>query len=358
MSAALFLLLPALLAAQIASIEVADTAGLRRFGYPVRARIRTSIPAGSLQLLADGKPVDAQFTPMDGGETEIDFVISLGPWEKRRLTVQKGVARPISGPMRVEQSPASYAVRYPGGLTFHIPKDLQGLFHAVETPAIKYLLPGSGGLILGRAPNSATRALAASSRIVKSGPLACALQFEGAVQVSNRPVKSVVHMEFPRSKSWVNVRWTVDGPDAAVNRLAAEVNLSVEGQPLIVDFGANTMVYATVRSGQSAIMQTADYGWKIDVNGQTYAAAPNGQPEGWAHVMDRSRATAIAVEGFAVMGSSIEISSEGRVRIERDRQPGGPKTLSFWLHFVPMPVQIGAATSPQSMMRPLSVRVA
>jgi hypothetical protein len=183
------------------------------------------------------------------------------------------------------------------------------------------------------------------------------LEFEGAAQVSNRPVKSVVHMEFPRSKSWVNVRWTVDGPDAAVNRLAAEVNLSVEGQPLIVDFGASTMVYATVRSGQSAIMQTAGSGWKIEVNGQTYAAAPDGQPEGWAHVMDRSRATAIAVEGFADSASTIEISSEGRVRIERDRQPGGPKTLSFWLHFVPMPVQIGAATSPQSMMRPLSVRV-
>jgi hypothetical protein len=108
--------LPALLAAQIASIEVAETAGLKRFGYPVRARIKTSVPAGSLQLLADGEPVDAQFTPMDGGETEIDFVISLGPWEKRRLTVEKGVERPISGPMRVEQSPASYAVRYPASL--------------------------------------------------------------------------------------------------------------------------------------------------------------------------------------------------------------------------------------------------
>jgi hypothetical protein len=259
--------------------------------------------------------------------------------------------------MRIEQSPASYAVRYPGGLTFHIPKDLQGLFHSVETPDIKYLLPGSGGLILEGAPNIPMRALAESSRIVKSGPLSCALEFEGAAQASARPIKSVVHMEFPRSKSWVNVRWMVDGPDAAVNRLAAEVNLSVEGQPLIVDFGASTMIYATVRSGQFAIMQTAGSGWKIDVNGQEYAAAPNEQPEGWAHVMDRSRATAIAVEGFANSASSIEVSSEGRVRIERDRQPGGPKTLSFWLHFVPMPVQIGAATSPQSMMRPLSVRV-
>jgi hypothetical protein len=179
--------------------------GLRRFGYPVRARIKTSVPAGSLQLLADGKPVDAQFTRMDGGETEIDFVISLGPWEKRRLTVEKGVARPISRPMRVEESAASYAVRYPGGLTFHVPKDLQGLFRTVETPEVKYLQPGSGGLILEGVPDIPTRALAASSRIVKSGPLSCALEFEGAAQMSNRPMKSVVHMEFPRSKSWVNV---------------------------------------------------------------------------------------------------------------------------------------------------------
>ena len=34
---------------------------------------------------------------------------------------------------------------------------------------------------------------------------------------------------------------------------------------------------------------------------------------------------------------------------------GERKVLRFWLHFVSMPVQVGAATSPQSMQSPLVI---
>jgi hypothetical protein len=354
-STALFLL-PALLAAQVATIEVADTAGLRRFGYPVRARVKTSVAPESLRLIVGGKAVDAQFTPMGGGEIEVDFAISLGPYEKRRLTVEPGTPRTISAPMSVGETTSSYAVHYPGGLTFHVPKDLRGLFRSVETPAVQYVRPESGGLVLG-GREGGTPAVAAVSRIVKSGPLACALRFECAQQVGKRAVQSVVEMEFPRSKSWAEVRWTVDDPDAVVGDLGADVNLSVEGQPLTFDFGAGTMVYGTLKGGQSARMQTTSSGWNIDLNGEAYAAARDQRPEGWAHVMDSRRATAVAVAGFDHPESTIEIASGGRLRIERKRLEGRVKSLAFWLHFVPMPVQVGAATSPQSMMRPLSVRV-
>jgi hypothetical protein len=37
--------------------------------------------------------------------------------------------------------------------------------------------------------------------------------------------------------------------------------------------------------------------------------------------------------------------------------PAGAKRLAFWLHFVGMPVQVGAATSPQAMLAPLQVEV-
>ena len=37
--------------------------------------------------------------------------------------------------------------------------------------------------------------------------------------------------------------------------------------------------------------------------------------------------------------------------------PPGPKKITFWLHFVGMPVHVGAATSPQAMLAPLRVTV-
>jgi len=34
---------------------------------------------------------------------------------------------------------------------------------------------------------------------------------------------------------------------------------------------------------------------------------------------------------------------------------GNERYLHFWLHFVGMPVQLGAATSPQAILNPLRV---
>jgi hypothetical protein len=81
--------------------------------------------------------------------------------------------------------------------------------------------------------------------------------------------------------------------------------------------------------------------------------------------MDKQRCTAVAVEGFAEAGQEAELAvdAEGRLRIGRKFAPSEkragrrPKRLSMWLHFVNMPVQVGAATSPQAMGSPLRVEV-
>lgn len=358
MKLAALLLVPMLAAAQVARIDVAETSGLRRFGYPVRARIKTSLPLEKLRLTADATPVVAQFTRIENGAVEIDFTVDLGPWEKRRLLVGEGVPPPVSAPMSLEQTTTSYIVRHSGGLAFQVPKSLLGLLHSVQTPDTEYLMPGSLGLILNTQDNGEHRAAATTSRIVKSGPLACALRFDSTEQLrGNRTVKSAVELEFPRSKSWAEVRWTVDDPDALVSGLTAEVNLRTDGQPLIVDFGAGTMIYATVRGGQSARMRANASAWSIEVNGESYAAGREQRAEGWAHVMDRHRAVAVAIADFTDPEASIEAWADGRLRIRRDRLTGIRKSLTFWLHFVETPVQIGAATSPQSMMRPPSVHV-
>ena len=78
--------------------------------------------------------------------------------------------------------------------------------------------------------------------------------------------------------------------------------------------------------------------------------------------MDNDCCTAIAVGEFGRASCDrIEVHAGGRVRIERNYAMGGlapaagTKTLTFWFHFVPMPVQVGAATSPPAMLAPLKV---
>jgi hypothetical protein len=80
--------------------------------------------------------------------------------------------------------------------------------------------------------------------------------------------------------------------------------------------------------------------------------------------MDESRCTAVAVARFGRESRDrIEVEADGRVRICREfagtvaAPAAGPKALTCWFHFVPMPVQVGAATSPQATLAPLEVEV-
>ena len=76
--------------------------------------------------------------------------------------------------------------------------------------------------------------------------------------------------------------------------------------------------------------------------------------------MDRQRCTAVAVDAFGKGDvDEIRADADGRLRLMRTfaRPMKGMRKLHFWLHFVDMPVQIGALTSPQAMMQPLMVEV-
>ncbi len=353
---------------QVAEFRVRDTAGLRRFGYPVRARFQSGGPAGSLRLLESRKPVPAQFTSLDGGYAEVDFNVNLGPFETRDYRVEPGSGPAVPGGLTVDEMADTFLVRYPAELEFQVPKDLLGLLQAVRTPRASYLRGPSRGLVVSYAGDVEYRAGGKGSwggetraKVIKHGPLAVLIRFESNEALrGGRSVKSVVEMEFPRAKSWVEVRWTVEDPNQKVAGLVAELDLLIEERPMLVDFGAGSAVYAALRSGQGAtftgeLSGSGGQSWRIDVAGNSYAAG-SGPSEGWAHVMDLKRATAVAIADFArfspVARDAIDVSPEGRLRIRRDFSRGREKSVTFWLHFVDMPVQVGAATSPQSMKQP------
>jgi len=74
------------------------------------------------------------------------------------------------------------------------------------------------------------------------------------------------------------------------------------------------------------------------------------------HLVDDTRCTAAAVARFGVAGiDRIEVDGAGMLRF-RHKPINDQAILEFWVHFVRMPVQIGARTSPQSMQSPLAVK--
>jgi hypothetical protein len=350
---AALLLIATLAPAQELRFRVRETAGLRRFSFPVRASAPGQAIRLPAQLLENGKPVPAQFTPLPGGRTDIDFNVSLGPGETREFLVQPGPgATATDKGVSVNLVDRKFAVRH--GVEFDIPENLSDFITEVRGSKLSYLRPGSKGLLLNYRDDAEFRPAAPTkAQITKKGPLVAGLRFEGT--------QTVVEMDFPRSKSWVEVRWTVQDPERRIAGMMADVNLLLEGPPALVDFGANSTVYVALKPGQDIALEAAapsagPPSWFVNLSGQPYASGVRTRAEGWAHAMDQLRATAIAVAGFGEQTRDrIQISDTGRLRIRRDCQGGGERSLRFWLHFVTMPVQVGAATSPQAMMSPLRI---
>ena len=154
-----------------------------------------------------------------------------------------------------------------------------------------------------------------------------------------------------------------------------------------MDLGAHNTVYGSIRNQEVMGLEAGDAigfppmkgAWHINkfnnevrVNPRAITFATShglNAPlaEGWVHVMDKTRCTAVAIERFgrasrdgigvraADGGVDLSRSFVVKRKAENLEPPKGPKSLHFWLHFVPMPVQVGAVTSPQAMLAPLVV---
>ncbi|MCI0462707.1 MAG: hypothetical protein L0Z62_37640 [Gemmataceae bacterium] len=381
-------------------VSVQETAGIRRFGYPVSTTLvlPQAVPdAKHFRLLENDRPIPAQFRPQGDSQrgmqaVHLDFNANHLPNETRRYIVEYGPSvepgpQPRGG-MRVETGADEFRIVHSPALQFVVPRHLLGLLRAVRTPKTDYLRPDSAGLLIRskdelpiRAGSVGPQGVPIAGRVVKAGPLASTLRFESREALGGgRSVVSVVEMDFPLFKSWVRVTWTVEDPNRDVGGLGAELNLNLQSEPTLVDFGAGTFVYAALRKGQAARLRAGSFGtgtsgpaWQTFTGPSgaltpyvTAVAGSSGpKAEGWAHAMDRERCTALAVAGFADAGQEgeIQVDASGRLQIWRQfapkgtEVPPGPKTLTFWLHFVSMPVQVGAATSPQAMLAPLRVEV-
>ncbi len=367
------------------ALTVKEAAGIRRFGYPVHAAFLLPGAARDrdrFRLLADGKPVAAQFRLLssDRGKREVavDFTVNHAPLEEKTYTIEYG-PKVEAGPepkagMKLEQGKESFTIRS-GGMVYVVPRNLEGLLAEVRDGKKVFTRSGSVGLtVLAGKKAHAVGGPGFRGHVTRQGPLAVALRFEGETALPDgKTMASIVELTFPRSKSWVEVNWRprlVEGVDG----LAADLNLLVQGAPTLVDFGAASLVYTTLNRGQSALLRArpthprlGGHPWEVHT-GRGAALRPfvlpppgrNEPAEGWAHLMDRQRCTALAVDRFGrASEDEIRLDADGRLRLRRlpARGAGGLNAFRFWLHFVDMPVQIGALTSPQSMLAPLAVEV-
>lgn len=383
------------------AFRLQETAGLRRFGFPVHTIVPDIDPtAGPFVLKSQGKSIPAQFRAVvdrDGkAQLALDFNASPGPEEVIAYEIIYGEGvEPVADsakPPQIERDGDALTVR--NGLIWKFRARGAGLLDELINGTRSYVSAGSldamlmtwGGLA------HATQGADSTLTVTRTGPFAVGLRHESTIALENLgPFRSTIDITLPSSKSWVEIDWRVDDPQGKVERLSLGADLKVGDGPTLIDFGASSTVYHVLKPKEATVMMsgrrtsplddsksnlgrghfTRDQvlnrpksGWSISkfTPPETSREFATGQTpaQGWAHVMDQSRCTAIGLEGFEnsrQIHHHIRIDGTGNVSLSADPITPTPGTqrLHAWYHFVPMPVQVGALTSPQSMMNPLQV---
>ncbi|HJT31020.1 MAG TPA: hypothetical protein VJ783_03055 [Pirellulales bacterium] len=384
--------------AETLQIEVRETAGIRRFGYPVAVKLPELSMGGAkarFRLREGAKPAPAQFRQesTDGGIAEwwLDFNLSMRPNEVRTLTLEYGPDVAVDAEPRgleLKQTVDGFEIRNRPHLTWTAGRDLLSLVKSVDAGDLQYLR-GEGVRLAIEGPNGALHARdveTAATRVIRSGPLAVAIRYEFAPTAGPlAETRSTVDLTFPVSKSWVQVDWKIDDARQAVRSVRAEIAQKLAGptdeEPTLVDFGASSLVYMSLGPEARGKLQASRAAaqpngplrksWEVlrgDKNGfepfvVQAAGHAHAEAEGWAHIMDRTRCLALAVDEFGDVGEdSIELTAKGDITLARKFSTAGPdrpvtKSFRFWLHFVGFPPHVTAATSPQSMLSPLTVRI-
>ncbi|MBI5395419.1 MAG: hypothetical protein HZA91_09015 [Verrucomicrobia bacterium] len=340
--AAVMLAFVATLQAAPLEFTVTETAGLRRFGYPVTASLEAPqavlADATSARLLdAKGKEVAAQFTAMskwpDGSvhRLDVDFTSSIGPMEKEAYRVEwsGGLARAGKGGLGITET-ADEITAASAAIAHKIRRDGKPLLASIAHGKTEFL--AAGGITTTLAPGKA--------EVLKRGPFNVTLRL------------GPVTLEYVNSKSWVKIVQRAETPA----ELAVDAHFALPEPPVLWDFGVESWLYGYFRKPtEDAVLRQDASGWRVLTGaGERSSVYASGKRcEGWGHIADKQRVIAFGMADFNAGGEpAFRLGADGRFRASAKR-----KELTVYFHGVGQPVQVTAVTSPPSMLAPLRVEV-
>ena len=372
--------------AERAAVHVTETAGIRRFNYPVHVRV--PFAAGQLSrsenarlLREDRADDDAEMPAQISAESRwpdgsvrwlsVHFNTSIGPGASQTYLVEYGPGVVPSADR-------------PRGLTLiedDAADDLQVgslRFSRTGTPLIASVTyrdeaigSGRNGFrAAGRGGEIYRLVESAELEILKRGPLYVELRYSGQLTSdSGVRVPFVMTVGMPNSKSWVKMAAIVDDPAARVRELSLDLPFALGPHPWVWDFGTERWTYGALRGENDAVVLTtvvtgenssrSSSSWEVrlerDGRQQIYEAG-EGAVGGWGHLQGAGEVVAFAVEDFGAQPGTYRVALGGAGQTTFGFSPARPTRehrLTVYNHYVSTPVQIGAATSPSSMLNPL-----
>jgi YetA-like protein len=362
------------------NVYVKESAGIRRTAYPVDVRVPfpkgTLTDPGRVRLLNGGMEIPAQIA-VDGKWADgsiqwlsLDFNVSIGPLESQTLTLEYGEKVKPGVDLRgltVTENTDNIEV---GRVRFN--KSGTPLVASVNYRS-EEIGRGTNGLVVTDSSGKdydLTNAAGLRVQVVKGGPLYVSIRYSGTISVDGGfSAPFVVTAEMPNSKSWVKLAATVEDPERRVTEISFHTPLALGPLPWVWDFGTNHWTYGTLRNpgdGVALIAVMKSVGaeeWTVRtrLNGveQTYetGAVSRSQMIRWGHFQDGKEVVAFAVENTLAEPGTYRIALAGDGQTAFRFAPAMRAVrhqLTVYEHYVPVPVQTTAATSPSSILNPLT----
>lgn len=363
---AALLLGSAALQAQKIDIRVRETDGIRRTAFPVDARIPFTTDPAHVRLTLAGKEVPGQFTA--GAQwLDVDFNASIGPLESQTYELEYGPGlTPVAPPRGLSVAEEADAIQV-GNARFG--KSGSPLILSVKYRA-EDIGQGVNGLVV-TDKNGHTHDLSSAeslkTEIVKRGPLLVVIRYSGKLMIdSGYSVPFSLTVSMPSSKTMIDVSASVEDPSDRLREIAFGTPLALGPMPWVWDLGTNRWTYGSFRNATDSVTLTqTEGGWNVStgpMGKEQLQETSNGATDvvHWAHLQDAKEVVAFGWHAPKAIDGTRQFTLDGNGQAVIRFAPSVHESahgLNIFEHFVNTPVQIGAATSPISLLSPLKVEV-
>lgn len=356
---------------KLPKIRVTETAGLRRFLYPltVKVKLPDEFDYRRLSLYkADGTPVPIQTGGFDISDDDeiylvgVDFAVSLAPNEAIELEFREGAPEIVPDRLNIKLTDDLY-INKQQRIRMEIGRD--AMLRSIVYDRVSHL----------RAPLTITRTnhtmitrplhYKFPPKLVStlSGSVGAQCQYEDGIE--GRTSTSIT-----ACKSWATVSHGVTDLPAG-DAVTFTLPFAATGEKLVADFGTGNGTYAHIPAETDkaitwrAEQSEAGWSWQLHVNDRLDYSSTLLPHElaarNWFHVIDAEKSIAVAVlsslDGLASLETRITGNGDIVTTFICDESERPEREFKICYHFLNALPPIAAATNPHSILEPPVVEV-
>lgn len=360
----------------LARIRVRETAGIRRFLYPLAAIV--NFPAmlenkqaktacemynGFALKTSTGEDVPRQICSLRNSTARMDFALSLAPGQTEEIIVVQGT------PLEVLPDPLRVAPTLEGGLKsaqerFTIGINPEGCVSEVIYDGIRHLRGHGQILRNGKAAWLSSTTAHSDYQFFLSAHLHAKSRYDDGGFAQTRA-------ELTACKSWATISHTLEQPKPG-DEIVFTLPLAVTSPTLTCDFGVGGYVFGKLDANAPEIVWQTEFGdapyarWSIATAGRvdylgTVDTAEAFLPQRWFHLIDSDKAQAVAITKMPddCREMTVRLTNAGDVTVtfRLGENITGPAEFGICYHFLNDVPAIAAATNPQSILLPPTVEV-